>query len=100
MTLRFNAEPLRCTFCDKSQEEVKKLIAGPNVYICGECVAVFADLSKNAVLTEARSENCSFCGKRARKVKVVLGNEQSQICNECLDICQEIIADDLQTEKV
>ena len=29
---------LRCSFCDKPQREVKKLIAGPNVYICNECV--------------------------------------------------------------
>ena len=29
---------ISCSFCGKSQEEVKKLIAGPNVYICNECV--------------------------------------------------------------
>ena len=31
---------LNCSFCDKSQEEVKKLIAGPSVYICNECVVL------------------------------------------------------------
>jgi transcription elongation factor Elf1 len=31
---------LRCSFCGKGQKEVKKLIAGPKVYICGECVAL------------------------------------------------------------
>jgi ATP-dependent Clp protease ATP-binding subunit ClpX len=30
--------PLKCSFCGKGQEEVKKLIAGPSVYICNECV--------------------------------------------------------------
>ena len=29
---------LKCSFCGKSQEQVKKLIAGPGVYICDECV--------------------------------------------------------------
>ena len=29
---------LSCTFCGKGQEEVRKLIAGPSVYICDECV--------------------------------------------------------------
>ena len=29
---------LRCSFCDKSQADVRKLIAGPNVYICDQCV--------------------------------------------------------------
>lgn len=99
MPLRFSPELLRCSFCGKSQDEVKKLIAGPNVYICGECATAFASLSKNAALVEARSESCSFCGKQARKVDVVLGRKQARICNECLDICQEIIADDLQAEK-
>jgi len=31
---------LRCSFCGKSQEEVRKLIAGPDVYICDECIAL------------------------------------------------------------
>ncbi len=35
-------EPLRCSFCDQSQKEVKKLILGPGVYICDECV-VYCD---------------------------------------------------------
>jgi len=29
---------LHCSFCGKSQDEVKKLIAGPTVYICDECI--------------------------------------------------------------
>ncbi len=29
---------LKCSFCGKSQEQVRKLIAGPGVYICDECV--------------------------------------------------------------
>jgi len=33
-----NPDGLRCSFCGKSQEEVKKLIAGPAVYICDECI--------------------------------------------------------------
>jgi hypothetical protein len=32
--------PLRCSFCNKSQDDVRKLIAGPAVYICDECVEV------------------------------------------------------------
>ncbi len=33
-----NSGNYRCSFCGKSQEEVKKLIAGPTVYICDECI--------------------------------------------------------------
>ncbi|SHF53228.1 ATP-dependent Clp protease ATP-binding subunit ClpX [Desulfacinum infernum DSM 9756] len=35
---------LRCSFCGKSQNEVKKLIAGPTVYICDECVELCNDI--------------------------------------------------------
>src|SRR6056297_2180415 len=36
---------LRCSFCGKSQDQVRRLIAGPNVYICNECV----DLCKEII---------------------------------------------------
>ena len=35
---------LRCSFCNKSQDQVKRLIAGPNVYICDECVSICQDI--------------------------------------------------------
>jgi ATP-dependent Clp protease ATP-binding subunit ClpX len=35
---------LRCSFCGKSQKEVKKLIAGPGVYICDECIDLCTDI--------------------------------------------------------
>jgi ATP-dependent Clp protease ATP-binding subunit ClpX len=31
---------LRCSFCNKTEEQVAKLVAGPRVYICDECVAI------------------------------------------------------------
>src|ERR1035441_7600379 len=35
---------LVCSFCGKSQKEVKKLIAGPSVYICDECIDLCNDI--------------------------------------------------------
>ena len=35
---------LYCSFCGKSQDEVRKLIAGPTVFICNECVDLCADI--------------------------------------------------------
>ena len=36
---------LRCSFCNKTQDQVKKLIAGPNgAYICDECVGICSDI--------------------------------------------------------
>ncbi|MFD0852236.1 ClpX C4-type zinc finger protein, partial [Actinomadura adrarensis] len=34
------AEPMRCSFCGKAQNEVGTLVAGPGVYICDECVGL------------------------------------------------------------
>jgi ATP-dependent Clp protease ATP-binding subunit ClpX len=39
-----NGSGLTCSFCGKSQREVKKLIAGPNVYICDECISLCNDI--------------------------------------------------------
>ncbi|MDD6137431.1 MAG: ATP-dependent Clp protease ATP-binding subunit ClpX [Lachnospiraceae bacterium] len=35
---------LKCSFCNKSQEQVRKLIAGPNVYICDECIEICSEI--------------------------------------------------------
>ncbi|RMD88073.1 MAG: ATP-dependent Clp protease ATP-binding subunit ClpX [Candidatus Dadabacteria bacterium] len=39
-----NNSNLTCSFCEKSQEEVRKLIAGPGVYICDECIELCGDI--------------------------------------------------------
>jgi len=35
---------LRCSFCNKTQDQVRKLIAGPNVYICDECIDLCSEI--------------------------------------------------------
>ena len=35
---------LLCSFCGKKQDEVKKLVAGPSVYICDECIELCNDI--------------------------------------------------------
>ena len=37
-------ELLKCSFCGKSQKQVKKLIAGPGVYICDECIELCLEI--------------------------------------------------------
>lgn len=39
-----NDEILRCSFCNKTQDQVRKLIAGPGAYICDECVGICSDI--------------------------------------------------------
>lgn len=39
-----SSEPLKCSFCGKSQKQVIKLIAGPGVYICDECIELCTEI--------------------------------------------------------
>ena len=47
-------EVLRCSFCNKDQNDVRKLIAGPTVFICDECVEVCNDIIADDNKFEAR----------------------------------------------
>jgi ATP-dependent Clp protease ATP-binding subunit ClpX len=47
---------LRCSFCGKSQDEVKKLIAGPAVYICDECIELCIEIIEEEYEKEARTQ--------------------------------------------
>lgn len=47
---------LRCSFCSKGQSEVKKLIAGPTVYICNECV----DICVEIIIDSSRQEGADL----------------------------------------
>ena len=44
---RQDRDTLRCSFCGKTQDEVSKLIAGPRVYICNECVAICIEIIRD-----------------------------------------------------
>jgi len=46
---------LRCSFCDKSPEEVKRLIAGPTAYICDECIDLCTEILLEERVTEQRT---------------------------------------------
>ena len=47
---------LKCSFCGKTQDQVRKLIAGPGVYICEQCV----DLCNEIIEDELESGNLSY----------------------------------------
>ena len=63
---------LKCSFCGKSQDQVKKLIAGPEVYICDECVELC-----NEILEEEFFENKEEAQEKAEEnLKDVLHKPQ------------------------
>ncbi len=49
-------ETLSCSFCGKSQKEVKKLIAGPTVYICDECIGLCNDIIAEEIAGDEKRE--------------------------------------------
>ncbi|MBL6987228.1 MAG: ATP-dependent Clp protease ATP-binding subunit ClpX [Methylobacter sp.] len=59
---------LYCSFCGKSQHEVRKLIAGPSVYVCDECVDLCNDIIKDELQDESSS---SFSGGELPKPKEI-----------------------------
>ena len=46
MTKKNDKDSLFCSFCGKNQKEVRKLIAGPTVFVCDECVELCMDIIK------------------------------------------------------
>jgi ATP-dependent Clp protease ATP-binding subunit ClpX len=55
---KFNDEKgqLKCSFCGKSQDQVRKLVAGPGVYICDECIELCTEIVEEELGTEEEME--------------------------------------------
>ena len=51
-----NNGTVRCSFCGKTQEEVKKIVAGPGVYICNECIDLCKEIIDEEFYDEAVRE--------------------------------------------
>jgi hypothetical protein len=92
-------EPARgCSFCGRSAKQVAKLVAGPSVHICGDCVDTAACLLEGGngehdkpfeSLPATSPKRCSFCGKRGRGLARVTARGQ-QICGSCTDMARDI----------
>ena len=71
---------LSCSFCGKKQSQVKKLIAGPNIYICNECV----DLCNDILVEEEKSEaDQSFQIAKPKEIytlldEIVVGQDEAK----------------------
>ena len=61
---------LRCSFCGKSKESVKKFISGPNVYICNECISLCNEILAEEEEREAQEQTVS--SPTPEEIKAVL----------------------------
>ncbi len=100
---------LQCSFCGKSQKEVKKLIAGPTVYICDECIGLCNDI----IAEEVDREDTFAAGgplPKPREIKVVLdeyviGQERAKkilavaVHNHYKRIESRVQSDDVELQK-
>jgi hypothetical protein len=117
---RTRRDELTCSFCGTSRQQVRKLIVGPGVAICGNCadkagqvletgqVAATPLSSIKPVPSPAKADTtakadtvarCSFCGKGRHQVDglaMAAGTTAAgvTICTECVALCQEIVRED------
>lgn len=72
---------LYCSFCGKSQDEVKKLIAGPSVYVCDECVELCNDIISNELSEESEGKKDQLPKPKQIKAELdsyVVGQENAK----------------------
>ncbi len=63
---RSDSENLFCSFCGKNQKEVKKLIAGPAVYICDECIQLCSEIIEEESEKDSRETEVTFAPKEIK----------------------------------
>lgn len=99
-----------CSFCGREQRQVRKLIAGPAVYICDPCITAAVGVSESGRPTKDPSLEplpedshllCAFCGKSPRQVRALVAGPTTgdqgppTICDECLALCGDILSEEL-----
>lgn len=62
------ADLLKCSFCGKSQKQVKQLIAGPGVYICDECVELCTEIIEERLAESESPETDAFTLPKPREI--------------------------------
>src|SRR5690625_4922445 len=65
--------PLKCSFCGKDQESVRKLVAGPGVYICDECIELRSEIVEEEI------------GAEEKEKKEIKNNPKPKEINDTLD---------------
>jgi ATP-dependent Clp protease ATP-binding subunit ClpX len=74
---------LYCSFCGKSQHEVKKLIAGPSVFICDECIELCNDIVRDEIAGEQGGKSAEGDLPTPKEIaalldQYVIGQEQAK----------------------
>ncbi|MBR1989575.1 MAG: AAA family ATPase, partial [Firmicutes bacterium] len=67
---------LKCSFCGKPQSQVNRLVAGPGVYICDECIHICTEILKENVEEGAEGPKSEMSGKlpKPKEISEILGD--------------------------
>jgi hypothetical protein len=99
--------PLHCSFCNKGQNDVRRLIAGPGVNICDECVDTCADImagapgtadTRDATAVAANGTGqllgrmCALCRFPLLLEEALAVDQRGFICRGCIDAIEAAVA--------
>ena len=99
---------LRCSFCGKSKESVKKFISGPNVYICNECIALCNEILSEEEEREAQEQTIPSPTPteiKSRLDQYVIGQEAAKkalsvaVYNHYRRVSHQGVLDDVEIDK-
>jgi ATP-dependent Clp protease ATP-binding subunit ClpX len=99
---------LRCSFCGKSKDSVKKFISGPNVYICNECISLCNEILAEEEDREATSQIAEVLTPSEIKDvldEYVIGQEEAKktlavaVYNHYKRINNQAVVDDVEIDK-
>jgi len=76
--------PVVCSFCGKTQDEVRKLIAGPSVYICDECIDLCNDIIAEEIAQEQTDPpECWICKGVDKGRELINVPRGVSLCRDC-----------------
>ncbi len=78
-----SSDLLKCSFCGKSQKQVQQLIAGPQIYICDECVGLCNEIIEERLAESSASEKSEFTLHKPREIadfldQYVIGQDRAK----------------------
>lgn len=97
-----DAKHATCSFCGKSQNEVRKLVAGPSVHICDECIELCKNIlveeldtgggrkGKSAKATVSENRLCGICMEERESDELIFLPHAAYMCAGCLEDIQAV----------
>jgi len=99
-TERAVAGPESCSFCGNGVDDIRSLVAGPQVAICDSCLGSFdavvargVALPVGASIQEEGDGRCGFCQKGPPEMAGLLVRNGAAVCPECLRACVDMTRD-------